>query len=386
MTMKNRSMFRKTFTLLFLALMSILIVSPIYSQDTSESFETISTSNLDRLESIASWKPDDQLLSKGMFITPAKNSNIMLIENRDQNMLGTLNLDKQILGLTYHFNTNYVINRTAISPDGQFAAVQDYTSFEVWATATGKTIIQGKVSGTDTEVNGLLFSPQSDKFAYVVSTYQGKSSEDGIYIFDLSTGKQTKKLEPPAIELADFSPDDNNLISTGDDGSLYLWDSKTQKFNQIRQADGKITTHLEFVSPELVVMTLADDKSIYLEYWNTQTKQELLFSKEKEVSDYRHDGISQLRLSDNVSFRLWSIFQEKDLATLNNVGVIEAIDSQNNIVTTGGISFFQLDTGKLLRTITLPNIYNSAFSYDSKYVIFSGGEGFIQLWAVKQQH
>lgn len=237
------------------------------------------------------------------------------------------------------------------------------------------------------EVNGMIFSPDSNYFAYTINSYPESSTQDGIYIYDL-TSRQIDKtlLHPTATQLA-FSSDEQYLASGGYDGSIHLWDLETSEFTEIRQANGNGIRILDFVNDDLLAIGLLTDTSVSMvEYWDIQNEKPLPVTENRTFSEYWKDGVSRVRLSDNVSFQLWSVFQDKNLALLENVQFVYDVGIQNNLVITpaaeAGIEFRRLDTGEILHSIRESGLTQARFSSSGNHVILWGPDGNVEIWGV----
>lgn len=349
--------------------------------------ETISISNLEKLESIVSWKPNGQLLSPQIGITSASNAKAILVENRFQNILSVLDLDKLEFRPDFLFVSQEPINRTSISSNGQFAAVAGYTTLDVWNTITGKGELHIEVEQADTEIGDIDFSPYDGLFAETVSSYPQPSPQDGVYLYDLVTAKLIKTFAHPSAQKAAFSSDKKYLVSAGYDGSLKSWDLQTGDVTEIRLPDGKEVFQLDFVHEDLIGLGVRDriqNKNI-LEFWNIKDKQQLQTDDIHLNSEYIGNGIARIPLNNYTEFQLWNVANQKDLALVKDVGIEDVFVEQNLIITSSlnNLEFRQLDTGKTLRVINEPNLLAAHFTSDGKYVVLWGFEGYIEIWGIR---
>ncbi|MBL8152929.1 MAG: WD40 repeat domain-containing protein [Anaerolineae bacterium] len=366
----------------------MLFLNPItYAQESPVSgYIPISASNIDQLELIKSWEPDGKLLSPRMGVASkiATSANVALVENRAQGLWGILWLETQRLSEAYRFVTDQVINRTTISPDGLFAAVADYNNLEIWNVDQGKQFLRIESGNPNIEVSGIEFSPQSDRLLVVLSEYAGEGSEAGVYLYDLTSGDLIGKLEQPDAKLAVFSPDGKRVAAAGSDGTIFLWGIENDDLDLLRVPDENSPSYLGYVSSDLIAVSYSSESGLetYTEYWDVIHRKRLDLKISQRANIYLEEGIAQIQLDDLASFTLWDVIKDRELTTLSNVGVIVDINVAGNLVTTPGIRFFGLDTGKLMREISEPNLSAAYFSFDNRYAILSSGKGYIQLWGV----
>lgn len=362
--------------------------SPAISQESPPlALETISAVNLDRLETLAAWQLDDHLLSNFIHVTPAKNADIALIENRFQNLLGAVDIAQQQMLPTFTFDSPDTIFHAAISPNGQFGAVSDLKVIDIWTISTGEK--QFRIAADQNfEVNAIDFSVGSDFFAYTKNAYPASSDQDGVFLYNLATNEQISFFPHPTATLVKFSPNGNYLISIGYDGSVRLWKLQTAEFIELRPADEMSVLEVNFVNADLVALSLDDSRYLrnVMEYWNIAAREQVMLPPERVFSDYLVDGVSQIRQSDRVSFQLWSICQDADLAFLPNANLVLDVDTQNNLVITGGenIEFHRLDTGELLHIFSSRKPRVLQFTSSRKYLISWYGTGYVEIWGVPQ--
>jgi WD40 repeat protein len=268
--------------------------------------------------------------------------------------------------------------------------VVGYTELDVWNTMTGNSELRIELQRTNAEMNDADFSPKSDLFVYTVSGYPELSSEDGMYIYDLTAKNQIRMLVHPGATQAVFSPNGDYLVSAAHDGSVRLWNLEGYDYSEIRQADDKSITVVDFASPDVLAIDLDDASSIgnIFEYWSLKTKQQITVNDLRKASQYLQEGIAQIPLDNYSSSQLWSIFSDQDLALLRNAAV-EDIQSEQNLliaidlrIDTRGIQFRRLDTGEVIYTISDPNLTSARLNYDGRYLILWGGEGTIEVWGV----
>jgi WD40 repeat protein len=356
--------------------------------------ETISPLNLKRLEPIASWKPDNELLSLGVMVIPAENADVILLENRVQKMFGSIDLEQLKLGSAFHFDSDTGIWHEVISPNGQLSAASDLHGVSVWNTFSGEQILHIQPDTNDFEINSIDFAPDNVSVAYVPSSYPNPSPQAGIHITDITSERPERIFTYPSASVAKFSPDGLYIASGGSDGSVRRWDLQTGDYVEIRQPDDKSISSLDFANANLLAVTLVTVSGYSFEYWDTDKKQQLALEDSRVDSSYLKDGVSQIRLQDNNynAYQLWSINTAKNLAFLQNVASVDDIDVKNNLaitlsadVTEVGIQLRSLDTGEILHTIREIDLTQGRFSASGKYLILWGPKGNVEIWGVYQK-
>jgi WD40 repeat protein len=360
--------------------------------DSSVDLETISASNLGRLELITSWKPDGELLSPGIHIPPTENTNLIIISNLPQHIEGIIDLNKLELGHIVNFPTETSIFYMAISNDGQYSIIGDVKTIGIWNIVTGVEIFKIIVPNEDSQINHVDLS-HDNLLAYTTINSSKAVSQDTIHIYDIATGKEIATLQHPSAQLVIFSPSGNSLVSAGYDGSVRLWDLQTEKFQEVRQADNSRIFQLSFVNSDLLAIGISDDthNRNILEYWNVKDKKQVQIGDARQYSEYLKDGIASIPLNNYSAFQLWSVNNDKDLALLQNEDFAD-LSVENNLLITLSyaetspiINFHSLDTGKLLYTINKPHLTDALLSLDSKNLLLWGREGYIEVWGIRQK-
>lgn len=122
-----------------------------------------------------------------------------------------------------------MIRAVAVSHDGQlFASVSYDKTVELWDLSTGKQI--RKLEGHDERVRAVAFSHDGQLLA-------SASNDRTVRLWDPSTGEQIRKLEghDKRVKAVAFSHDGQLLASASVDRTIRLWDPSTGE--QVQELD-----------------------------------------------------------------------------------------------------------------------------------------------------
>jgi WD40 repeat protein len=389
---KNSSYHRiqQIFLMCFIMLLSAVQGKAQDTIPTEAEFEVIGSSNVTQLTQLKSWQPDNDLFNAGTQIRPSDGSNIFLLVSCATNVISTIHADSLSLGLTYPFEKDKILGETAISPNGQFAAMNGYSTVDVW-DAENDHLKFNFISGEDFEVGHVEFSPDNRLFAYGYVNTQAPSEEDGVYVIDLGSGKQTHFLAQISASEFAFSPDSQFMASGDTNGEVRIWNLQDNTYTQLRSPDNKILTQVSYVNSETLAVAFYEtghgDEGRGLEFWDIAQSQALNTKKHDALSFYFKDGIGQTVSDDYTAIQLWTVSDNKDLALLKNVN-LEDINPADNLVLTsskeGEIQFRYLDTGEIIGTLdsSIEAHKNANLSFDKHYLIVWGEDGQVQLWGI----
>ncbi len=393
MKTKNQFTTRKSYLPFVFAFLLMLTTNLFtYAQNSSPiNLETISANNLERLDALASWQPNNKLLSSNMWIIPVQNERLLIVANPLQHVVGIIDLDK--LKLIQTIDSETAIFHLAVSHNGKYIVLGDKDTIEIWNIDTAKELFRITPPTNDLQINSIDLSSQDNFLAYTTIDSTKTTSQDGIYIYDIAVGKTTIVLKHPSVKQVTFSTDGSSLISAGYDGSLRLWDLKTSQFQEIKQSDNSSVFQLSFVNSELLATGIDDDTQnrSLLEYWNLKNKQQIRLNDSRKYSDYLKEGVAKIRLNEYQDLQLWSVITNKDLALIKNENVEDLSAKENLLITlsysdtSAIINFRELDTGELLYTISQPHLAQALFSSDGKNLILWGQEGYLEIWGVRKK-
>lgn len=126
------------------------------------------------------------------------------------------------------------------SPNGAAVVSSGLDTVRVWNWRTGEELVSnaGRIAwDRPSTMPGLVRSNNgSAAFGLDGSALVGRnnSSNEGISIWDVATGKTMLNLHPPKTNAAPiFTPDGTRIATAGEDGVVYLWDAQTG--NLVRQ-------------------------------------------------------------------------------------------------------------------------------------------------------
>jgi WD40 repeat protein len=218
----------------------------------------------------------------------------------------------------------------AFSPDGKriVSGRWEKNTLKVWDTNTGQEILKLKghtdpVGGDIIVVHSVAFSPDGKK---IVSGCNDKT----LKVWDANTGQEIFTLSghTDGVRSVNFSPDSKRIVSGSDDSTLKVWDANTGQ--EIRTVNGhKEPVSSVAFSPDGKKMASIDTEK-KIKIWEASTGKEIFSFDFKIAADKR--DIHHLYFSKN--------------------GKSVLVKS-----TGGGISDFDLETGKELPTSMFTN-YN----------------------------
>ena len=234
------------------------------------------------------------------------------------------------------------------------AQIQDYSRVNLPDGAIAR-LGKGGVSYDD---QGIAFSPDGSRLAVATSM--------GVWLYDAETFDEIALLtgHKEAVTAVAFSPDGTKLASVSGfhfPGTLKLWEVETRQIIDTFQAKGGSTDSVSF-SPDGKILAWAD------RLWDIETGQQLDI------------------LQDN---RLFDVAFSPDGKILAGTGI-----STVERTRTGVIKFYEVETGRLINTLTATQrtkweesskrVSSIAFSPDGRLLASgSADDGTIKLWDVE---
>jgi sugar lactone lactonase YvrE len=300
------------------------------------------------------------------------------------------------------------IHPVPFSPDGKtlaWADRKDHT-IRIWNFATHRE--GGQLQGHESHVLCVAYSPDG-------KTLASGSYDGSIRIWDLATGKTTKRLRPARgsmVYTVAFSPDGKTLASGDWRGTLRLWDVATGKllhtFRERGKVGGKRTGYVQVVvfSPDGKTLTSGAAHGL-VQFWDVATgKERRELRKEMPAKDVRLSGdhvVSSLAFSPDGSTLaaasyggnsptvLWDIASGKEIRRLRGPisAMTVAFSPDGKLLATAHreIRVWEVATGQAVLTIPEPReylyaIYSASFSPDGKLLASGGQDNGVILWDV----
>jgi len=275
----------------------------------------------------------------------------------------------------------------AFSPDGKFivSGSMDNT-LKLWDIQTGKEI--RTLTGHKGIINSVTFS-ENGKF--ILST----SSDRTVKQWDFETGIEIRTFSGHTERVlnAIYYSDDSEIISGSDDNVIKFWDIKSGK--EIKTIEGR-KTYIESIDfskdGKYALSGSKDNKIRYVDLSsgeivkNFQGKFMVL-----GFLSFSKDGKMALS-GDGVDMVLWNIEKQQELRNFkghnNTVNYVSfsndgklglSVCSQED-----KFNIWELESGKLLKSITSQGVYSAVFSPDNKFILTGHltelGAGVLKLW------
>ncbi len=282
-----------------------------------------------------------------------------------------------------------VIRTVALSPDGKRVAAGGTASdVVIWDLADGKEV--QRLKGRSGYAISVAFSPDGKTLA------QTNWGDGTAGLWDLAGGKESLVLSKhanPEVHHVAYSPDGKQIVTTGYDGSVRVWEAKTGK------AKEKFMYH---VGGSYVAVFSPDGKRVAsggrdgkVQMWDMITGKSLWESRPAEsfltAMVFSLDGTKVYSGGHDGTMREWDSATGKELRKwVTDRGAARTFalspDGRNLAVANqrGSVQLWELETLKLRRLFISDKGFTwaVAFAPDGKSIITGGDDTIVRQWDV----
>ncbi|GAC1593425.1 MAG: hypothetical protein NVS3B19_15600 [Ginsengibacter sp.] len=273
---------------------------------------------------------------------------------------------------------------SGMTEDEIFKLKKKYCSAKVFNTTNGKLLLTLK--GHSDHINTALFSPNGQK---IVTS----SDDETVKIWDSKSGDLITNFHIDGVSYAVFSPDNQSIITCSKDGSSRVWNASTKQLMLELTGHSNHINNAEFSPDDTKIVTGSDDGKVNV--WGATEGRILLnfkgHSEQINSVTYSHNGKKFVTSSGDGTAKIWDAQKGNMLLSLNSFSdeVFSAhfspddkriITASNNYYST---KIWNSSTGKLILTLNrnddYPNI-SAQFSPDGKKIVTTSNGDLVKVW------
>jgi WD40 repeat protein len=342
-----------------------------------------------------------------------------------------MNLQKLKIGLLITTLTLFSLPQIPIKAQESITPEESLTPPETTQLWSRPRLIQSFI-GHDGVVNALTFSPDGE---IVISG--GSSNDPTLKFWSVATGRQIERIraQRTAVMKVAISPNGSNLVSTGEDAGINIWNWETGEFlfsffehsnnilSMVISPDSRVmvTGGLDGIrvwnlTPQRPVFvldgignptyTLAMHPNGYIvasghqngvvRFWNLRTTQELseYILHDDLVSGlaFTPDGDKLITSSHDGTIKIWDLVNQQLLFTLTgHRSMIRAIalNPDGKVLASAGndgVRLWNIETGEFLGTASGHTdwVQSLAFSNDGKRLATGSFDRIIRIWEIPE--
>ncbi len=228
------------------------------------------------------------------------------------------------------------IEQIATTSNGRYVASSSYKTVMVWDMQNKKKLheISLEISLTASETRSLHITDQLDKVL--------ASTSGGLFCYDIATGKEIFSKSYSCTNGAAFSPDGSKVYAT-DYGSLMIFDARTgEEINRINDAVEKLGSLYKFYQLDDNQLLVVNNNG-----WSILNMDALSVVSQVDLSSVKNARMDQFSFDKNL---------KRIIAASYDEGLV--------------LNIFDIYSGKIVKTKTLPGYILGTCAADAGYVIF----------------